>query len=145
MRAIVDTPDKQKSIAGSNPYKPPWFQANSRWLRTLTPKSSGKSCGWRRIMIDDRHNPNLPPDPYGEPPLGHDLMGRRPSPGDRMGWGIFAALAIIVLMIGGLFWYGAAHEQTTSTARYQAPPNLSAPATPSAADPPVRPNAPATK
>jgi hypothetical protein len=96
-------------------------------------------------MIDDRSDPNRPADPYDEPPLGRDLMGRRPSPGDGTGWGILAAFAIVVLVIGGLFWYAAVHERTTSTASYQPPAEIGAPATPSAADPPVRPNPPASK
>jgi len=96
-------------------------------------------------MIDDRSDPNRPPDPYGEPPLGRDLMGPRPSSDDAAGWGIFAALAIIVLVIGGLFWYGAAQERDHNTASYQPPTEIKAPATPSAADPPVRPNPSGTK
>ena len=96
-------------------------------------------------MIDDRSDPNRPPDRYGEPPLGRDLMGPRPLPDDGTGWGIFAALAIIAVVIGGLFWYGAAHERNTSTANYQPPAQIGAPATPSAADPPVRPSPPGTK
>jgi hypothetical protein len=96
-------------------------------------------------MIDDRSDPNLRPDPYNEPPLGRDLMGRRPSSGDATGWGTFAALAIIVLVIGAMFWYGAAREQNTSTASYRPPADISAPATPFAADPPVRPNQPGMK
>ena len=96
-------------------------------------------------MIDDRSDPNRPPDPYDGPPLGRDLMGRRPSPDDAAGWGIFAALAIIALVIGGLFWYGAAREQDTSTASYRPPADIRAPATPNAADPPVRPNPSGTK
>jgi len=96
-------------------------------------------------MIDDRHDPNRPADPYDEPPLGRDLMGRRPASDEATGWGIFAALAIIALVIGGLFWYGAAQGRNPRTASHQPPANLSAPATPSAADPPVRPNSPGTK
>jgi len=94
-------------------------------------------------MIDDRSDPNRPANAQ-EPPLGRDFMGGRPSPNDGTG-GIFAALAIVVLLIGGLFWYGAVHERNTSTASYQPPAQINAPATPSAADPPVRPNAPGTK
>ncbi len=96
-------------------------------------------------MIVDRSDPNRAVDPYDEPPLGRDLMGRRPSTDEASGWGTFAALAIVVLVIGGLFWYGAAHQQNTSTASYRPPADISAPATPSAADPPVRPSQPGTK
>lgn len=95
-------------------------------------------------MTDDRRDPNRPADPYDEPPLGRDLMGRRPSADGGTG-GIFAALAIVVLLIGGLFWYGAVHERNASTASYQPPAEIKAPATPSAADPPVRPNPPGAK
>jgi len=91
-------------------------------------------------MIDDRHDPNRPPDPYDEPPLGRDLMGRKPSAEESIGWNLAAALAIVVIVVGGLFWYGAAREHNARTAKYQPPAQMNPPAAPSAASPPVRPN-----
>jgi hypothetical protein len=91
-------------------------------------------------MIDDRGDPNRPPNPYDEPPLGRDPVSRRPPAEEDTGRGLAAALTIIVLLVGGLFWYGATHERNTDTANYQPPAQLNAPAAPSAASPPVRPN-----
>ena len=73
-------------------------------------------------MTMDPNDPNRPlgADPYYNNPA-------RVRDDDGVGWGLPAAVAAVVLIIGGMFLFASSGERSTTTAANQAPVTRNAP------------------
>ena len=89
-------------------------------------------------------DPNDPNRPLGTDPYYGDRARMRDDEG--VGWGLPAAIAAVVLIIGGMFLFASSGDRSTTTAaNNEAPVTRSAPTTTPAPVPPVTPPVTAPK
>jgi hypothetical protein len=91
-------------------------------------------------MTMDPNDPNRPlgTDPYYNNPA-------RVRDDDGVGWGLPAAVAAVVLIIGGMFLFASSGERSTTTAANEAPVTRTAPVQKPAPLPPTTPPVTAPK